>query len=131
MRGRGVGELYAEDSFHTLSTAGQAGLAVLSLVLAAVVLVLIWVSPRRGVLIVTVIVFWLFVWFSPQVYYEYYRLIIEGLPAQIVIGDPPGTEQILALVMFSGEATLSDHGKGVLFWLSMALALVRRVGRPA
>ena len=130
-KGSVLDALYDGDSFFTLSTTGQVGLAVLSLVLTGLVLAALWVFPRRGVVIFAVILFWLFVWVSPQIYYSYYQQIIPGLPTQIVVGDPPGSDFVIGLITFSGEANLSDHGKGVLFWLMMAVALIRRVGpRP-
>lgn len=126
-----MGEIYAGDSFFTLSAAGQAGLAVLSLLLTAALIGFIWLCPRRAALFLAVILFWLFVWLSPQIYYEYYRLITDGLPAQIVVKDPPGSGQIVEMILFSGDPTLSAHGKGVLFWIVMVVAFVRRLGRPS
>ena len=77
--------MYESDSFFTLSVGGQIGLAALSLVLSVLVL---W-AVRRGTRglprlsrlggCVSVARFWLFVWLSPQVYYQYYRLIFDGI----------------------------------------------------
>ncbi len=62
-----------------------------------------------------------FVWVSLQVYYTYYRLIFEGLPAQWVIGWPPSLD-ILRLATFTGPAKLSTHSQRALFWLLAGLA---------
>jgi hypothetical protein len=65
---------------------------------------------------IAVTLFSLFVWLSPQAYYEYYQLILTGLPRQWVIGQPPTFDELLSLVTFTGPQTISDHSKGGLFW---------------
>ncbi|MEM8658818.1 MAG: hypothetical protein AAGF22_12060, partial [Pseudomonadota bacterium] len=62
---------------------------------------------------------------SPQIYYEYYRLVLDGLPAQWVIR-LPDPAWLLRLVTFQDRATLSDHGKGLLFWLLVLFAVRSR-----
>lgn len=120
--------MYDGDSFYTLSSGGQAGLALLSLVLATATLVgagrLFKLVPDRGLAAklaarigVSIFVMWLFVWLSPQVYYLYYLTIFDGLPWQIVVQNPPEFHATLQQVTFSGPATLSDHSKGALAWL--------------
>ncbi|MEO0820358.1 MAG: hypothetical protein AAF074_08025, partial [Pseudomonadota bacterium] len=59
---------------------------------------------------------WAFLWLSPQVYYTYYRAIIPGLPLQVVIRSPPTPGDALGLLTFTGEDSLSAHGRGVLGW---------------
>jgi len=81
--------LYSSDTFFHLSVAGQIGLALLSLVLAAITLGLfVKISSRFGLIVkvTTAIVFlWLFVWLSPQIYYAYYWFLFEYLPVQIIV----------------------------------------------
>lgn len=119
--------MYEGDSFFTLTLAGQAGLAVLSLVLtAAMVLLTLVAAPGRRVwfrVLVAVGLFHAFVWLSPQVYYTYYRAIIPGLPLQWVIGQLPGVEETARLLLFMARDTLSDHGKGVMGWVMLLAAL--------
>lgn len=125
--------MYDGDSFFTLSNAGQAGLALLSLALAIVSLVvagrLFRLVPNRGLaarlaarLGVAIFVMWLFVWLSPQIYYLYYLTLFDGLPWQIVVQNPPEFHAILQQVTFSGPETLSAHAKGALAWLLILYA---------
>lgn len=118
--------MYAEDSLFTLSAAGQAGVLAITMGLS---LGLLWAVYRltRGRpvavrLVVPILLFVLFVSLSPQVYYLYYRRIFEGLPQQWVTRwpDPGG---LLALVAFQAKASLSDHGKGLLFWAMICVSL--------
>ncbi len=121
---------YAQDSFFTLSPPEQAGLLLLSLALSAV---LIWLSYRLGrqrkaMLAVPAVlsVFAAFVWLSPQIYYGYYLSIIDGLPRQIVIQNPPSPKALLSLLLFNEAATLSDHSKGLLGWGMIAAAFATK-----
>jgi hypothetical protein len=114
---------YTEDSFHTLTGMEQLGLVGLTLVLSIGLLAL--GGRLRGV-VWAFILFWGFVWLSPQVYYLYYQVIFDGLPWQIVVKTPPGPGRILNLLTFQGAGTLSDHGKGVLGWGLIGMALWRR-----
>ncbi|MGB7241175.1 MAG: hypothetical protein WBC93_03705 [Sulfitobacter sp.] len=117
--------MYAQDSFLTLGIWGQIGLASLSLLLSGV---LIWgVSRLKGCTLLRVgavcVAFWLFIWLSPQIYYLYYLVLIDGLPWQIVIRPPPGPADIARLISFLGDQTLAAHGQGVLFWAGQLAAL--------
>lgn len=121
--------MYAEDSFFTLSGFGQAGLLLVTLVLGVLT---IWgvSSLLRGKkiwlkLLGSVISFVAFVWLSPQIYYAYYQLIFDDLPAQWVIGAPSVAEAV-SYALFVGPMTLSAHGQGVLFWATLTATLVRR-----
>lgn len=116
---------YVGDSFHTLSRGEQLGLVGLSVFLGGWMIALVCrlTGPVRAM-----VLFWAFVWLSPQVYYTYYLTIFDGLPWQIVIRDPPGPTTILHLLTFRGE-TLSDHGKGLLGWGLIGLALWRRTAQ--
>ncbi len=113
--------MYAGDSFHSLSGAGQGGLAVLSalLALAAVACVLAFfrLSKSPGMrMIFALAAFWAFLWLSPQIYYFYYQIILDDLPLQMVIGQPPAPAVLIDLLLFRGPTTLSGHAKGVLGW---------------
>ena len=120
--------MYQNDSFFTLNTGGQIGLAVLSAVLAVVMLLLtrrlaVASTPARRVAIWALLYF-LFVWLSPQLFYTYYRVIIPGLPLQWVIPWPDVLEP-LTLLTFSAGDSLSAHGRGVLGWSMLVMALWR------
>lgn len=121
--------MYSEDSYFTLTPTGQIGLAILSGLLFLLVSAAVWRltsshSPFTRVAIAFV-AFWLFVWLSPQVYYAYYRLIIDGLPRQWVIGWPPFGDAVRYLT-FTGYPTLSAHAQGLMGWAMISLALLRR-----
>lgn len=120
--------MYQNDSFFTLNTGGQIGLAVLSAVLALGMLLLtrrlaITRTPARRVA-VWALLYFLFVWLSPQLYYTYYRAIIPGLPSQWVIPWPDVLEP-LALLTFTAGDSLSAHGRGILGWAMLVMALWR------
>lgn len=110
--------MYEQDSFYTLSHLEKIGVLSLSILLSAV---LVWavlvLTKHKGVVLKIVIslgVFYLFVWLSPQLYYTYYLMIFDGLPIQIVIKAPPNPIDIVKLLLFQGKASFSAHGKGVL-----------------
>ncbi|WP_281857156.1 hypothetical protein [Litoreibacter halocynthiae] len=122
--------MYEYDSFFTLT-----GLQQIGLVAVSVGLMLCWghVAWRLGAkrpltlrIVIGVAIFVSFVWLSPQIYYQYYRAIIDGLPAQWVIGRPPGPLHILQLLSFQASANLSAHSQGLLGWLLLGLGAVRR-----
>lgn len=121
--------MYGEDSFHTLSVIGQVGLVLLSMTLTAIflwfaVVVMRWFPlPLR--LCLAALLFFGFVWLSPQVYYTYYMTLFEGLPWQVVIKDQPSAEALWKLLSFQDKATLSAHSQGVLGWALIAIAVFR------
>ena len=120
--------MYRDDSFFTLGLLEAAGLLVVTALLALGVLALARRLRRAGPgrrLVAAAGLFWLFLWLSPQVYYAYYQLILDGLPVQIVIGWPPGAETVLRRLAFAGPATLAAHGQGVLGWV-LVVGAVRR-----
>ena len=117
--------MYQGDSFFTLDSGGQIGLAVLSAVLSIAMLLLTWrlAAGRRPIWRVVIwgLLFFLFVWLSPQLYYTYYRMIIPGLPLQWVIPWPDLMEPVALLTFTAGES-LSAHGRGILGWAMLAMA---------
>lgn len=122
--------MYLEDSFFTLNPPQQLGLIAVSVNLA---LISFWVLlratrawPLWGRVLIGFALFYVFVWVSPQAYYQYYRLIFLDLPQQLVIKGAPSPGRIAALLTFQAEASLSAHAQGVLGWALMALAFVRR-----
>lgn len=124
--------MYQNDSFFTLNTGGQIGLAVLSAVLALGMLLLtrrlaIARTPAWRVA-VWALLYFLFVWLSPQVFYTYYRAIIPGLPLQWVIHWPDLLEPPMLLSFLAGDS-MSAHARGLLGWAMLAMALWRV--RPA
>ena len=124
--------MYQNDSFFSLSGPGQVGLAALSIVMTVLVLLgAARLMRGRGVALrlgIAVVVFALFVWLSPQVYYTYYQQIFDDLPVQWVIGWPP-LKSAFAFASFTGPSNMSAHGQGALFWLLVALALKGLVRR--
>ena len=125
-----VAPMYDGDSFFTLGVGGQVGLVLVSLVFAAATLgITRLITFHRPYILrpfVWAVLFITYVWVSPQGYYTYYRMIFDGLPAQSVIGVLPRPEELLGYMTFTGRATLSAHGIGVLGWLMLGVALLPR-----
>jgi len=119
--------MYEGDSLFTLTLLDRIGLVAVSVVfaLAALGLTRVMTYYRPYVIRVPIwaFLFISFVWASPQGYYTYYRLIIDGLPAQTVIGPLPPPGDIVSLLTFRYEATLSAHGLGLLGWAMLVVAL--------
>lgn len=122
--------MYSRDSFFDLTPWGQVGLAAISLTLFVLTIIVsrkllrpygVWVR-----LFGAVVLFWIFVWISPQIYYTYYRMIIPDLPLQWVIWPPPPPGEALRMLIFSYRSNLSAHGQGVLGWAVIAAPFVRR-----
>ncbi len=120
---------YGEDSFFTLGAGGRVGVVAISLILFALCGCVVWFAGaglgRVWRVLIALAVFWGFVWLSPQAYYMFYLMIFDGLPLQWV-ARLPGFDLVARLLTFTDRATLSDHGKGVLGWVLIALALLRR-----
>jgi len=127
--------MYRQDSFFDLTPAGQAGLVCISatLFLAMLLAARALLSDRPVPVRVggALVLFWLFVWASPQIYYQYYRTIMPGLPQQWVIWPPPGPGAALELLLFQGPRSLSAHGQGLLGWALLVVPFLRRPARPA
>ena len=125
--------MYDGDSFFTLSIAGQIGLVVLTIILSILMIMLthrvaLMIRWKVWAVVSALTLFWLFVWLSPQVYYLYYQMIFTGLPWQAVVSwPPPAGESLVDLILFRGEGTLSNHGKGALFWIMAATAFMAGV----
>lgn len=121
--------MYQQDSFFDLSPLGQLGLAGLSVLLAFVALWIVHLALRRrsaGVRVVGALgLFWIFVWVSPQVYYQYFHLLFDSLPRQWVIWPPEAPQTALRLLIFQGPQTLSAHGQGILGWCLIAVPWLR------
>lgn len=122
--------MYGGDSFFTLTGAEKIGLVLLSLGLSAVSLFVAWLASRRFPLPVRIVIaltlFAAFIWLSPQVYYQYYRMIIDGLPAQIVIKRPVGFLELARTLAFQRDASLAVHSQGILGWALIGVAALRR-----
>ncbi len=120
--------MYRDDSFFTLSGGAQIGLALVSFLLVWTVFWIVsTLAKGRPIwlrLMLAALLFVAFVWLSPQVYYAYYRAVIEGLPAQWVISAPNWDP--LHYLSFTGPRNLSAHGQGLLGWAMLALAVLRR-----
>ncbi len=122
--------MYSQDSFFTLSVPGQIGLLALSILLMVVMLflacTLFQARPRAFRLGFGLLLFWLFVWISPQIYYQYYRFLFDGLPQQWVIWPPVTLERIAELLLFKAQPSLSAHAQGALGWAILLAASVKR-----
>ncbi len=122
--------MYAQDSFFDLSLWGRAGLLCLSATLFILFLFLarlLYRIPRLWPRILgSLLLFWIFVWVSPQIYYQYYHLLFEFLPDQWVIGWPPGPIKPLQFLTFQGPQNLSAHSQGVLGWCLLVVPLIQR-----
>ncbi|WP_306115165.1 MULTISPECIES: hypothetical protein [unclassified Roseovarius] len=112
--------MYQEDSFLTLGAWGRVGLVILSLCLAMLMLWVVRIAGRgRGIalrILLAFLLFWAFLWLSPQIYYLYYLMLFDGLPWQNVVQPPPSPSEVLKVLSFTDEISLSNHGKGVLGW---------------
>ncbi len=122
--------MYQGDSYHTLTTGEQIAVLALGVVLAGFCLYAVWRFPGRSRPVRAgwaVLVFWGFVWLSPQVYYTLYLTFFDGLPLQTVIQSPPALGEILALLTFQDKVALAEHGKGIL---GVALILISLIFPP-
>lgn len=126
--------MYEGDSFLTLGQVGRVGLLMLS---GALALGLAWLVRRLGRgrsralrAGLALSAFWIFLWCSPQIYYVYYMTLFDGLPWQNVVKTPPGLCNVLSLLTFTDTASLSNHGKGLMGWGLIAVALWRETKRP-
>ena len=122
--------MYTQDSFFDLSPLGQVGLACLSLGLAVFT---IWSAARVlrnrhiALRIIGALAFlWLFVWLTPQAYYQYYRVLIEDLPQQLVIRTPKTPVYLFQILSFQGPQNLSAHSQGILGWCLLIVPFLRR-----
>ncbi|MEP1207011.1 MAG: hypothetical protein ABJM29_10115 [Rhizobiaceae bacterium] len=122
--------MYAEDSFFTLTMTGRLGLVALSALLGGLTLALFLRLSRGQYLVwrlsLALVLFFAFVWLSPQIYYAYYQLLIGDLPWQIVIGSPPTASDLFKQLSFQERHNLSYHSRGALGWLLIVLALFQR-----
>lgn len=122
--------IYAEDSFFTLGLGAQIGVVGIGIVLAALCFAILWELVegfgRFSRVLAALVVFYLFVWLSPQVYYMFYFFIQDGLPLQWVIQSPPSPMKIVQLLTFTDRVTLTEHGQGALGWGLILFALFSR-----
>ena len=146
---RGLAQGYKGDSFHTLSEPGQVGLLLLSLVLAVALIGLAaaktwhlyrvagaWSFPRfPGFVLLdglaNLLLFWLFLWLSPQLYYAYYLVLFDDIAWQWVVKPPPGLGVVLDLLAMARSGSLSDHGLGLLGRAVLLLSLTAPALRAA
>ena len=121
--------MYNQDSFFGLSQWGQIGLVCISTVLFIFMIFVTYKLLHRRTLWVRIIgalvLFWLFVWMSPQIYYTYYRTIIPDLPLQWVIWPPDSPLVAIRYLFFTGPQNLSAHSQGLLGWLLIAVTFLK------
>lgn len=120
--------MYAQDSLFTLQPLAQLGVLALAFILSSLTIWTVWrVAPRFGWVapLIAVALFWIYTWVSPQVFYQYFHLIFDGLPHQWVIWPPPGPARIFELVTFTGRPSLSAHGHGGLAWALIGVSIAR------
>ncbi|MEP3845531.1 MAG: hypothetical protein ABJM43_09340 [Paracoccaceae bacterium] len=113
--------MYSQDSFFDLTLWGQLGLACLSIALFSLMVFISWATLRRRSIwtriIGALILFGVFVWASPQVYYMYYRMIFPDLPMQWVIWHLREPFKALQMLVFQYRPNLSAHSQGILGWV--------------
>lgn len=126
---------YGDDSFFALTLYGRIGLVILSTFLFVLMIILVRLVVTGWPLVVrlmlVLILLWLFMWLSPQIYYTYYGFLFDGLPRQWVIGEPPSLGMPLRVMTFTGPADLSHHSQGALGILMLFAALGGRKGDAA
>lgn len=120
--------MYEHDTFFHLGSLARAGLVILSIIMA---IITIWLAIRlaRSItetkfqplsyvarILSAIGVFWVFLWVSPQFYYAYYVMVIENLPWQWVIMNPPTLRDIKGILGFDAPHTLAQHAKTLLGW---------------
>ena len=116
--------MYSQDSFFDLSQWGRVGLLCIStflfLTVFAFTMKLLVKKPVWLKISGALFVFWLFVWVSPQIYYMYYRSIIDDLPLQWVIWPVESPKIALDYLIFQGPQNLSAHSQGLMGWALIA-----------
>lgn len=128
-------QIYERDTFFELTLLGRAGLTMLSILLAFIVVYIAFAlykhGPRQNAgiglglrLFTATILLWLFLWLSPQAYYLYYQTIFDGLPWQIVIMTPPSISDLGDILLFQGRNSLAEHSKAGLGWILILGALI-------
>ena len=112
--------MYLQDSFFDLSPWGRVGLVVISACLffftAFITRLVLRNKPVWLCILGSLGIFVLFVCLSPQIYYLYYRILIEGLPLQWVIKPMQAPMAALEYLTFQGPENLSAHSQGLLGW---------------
>lgn len=126
--------MYAEDTFFHLTPAARVGLVILSAALSAVSLLIHWrfcryFKSRLLRIFLALVGFVLFVWLSPQVYYAYFRAVLDGLPPQIVVSSTPNMRLAIEHLTFRSEATISHHGQASLGWTLICVSLLSPTSR--
>lgn len=126
--------MYAEDSFFALTQNGRIGLAVLSVALCVLMILLTRVFthgwPWIVRLMLSLVLLWLFIWLSPQIFFTYVQLFFSGQEPQWVIGVPPPLGLTLRVISFTGPADLIHHGQGALGILMVFAALSQKNRDP-
>lgn len=122
---------YDGDSFATLTTAGKAGVILISTAGLAAIYALCGAKserilrdqPTRPALavldvIVSIGIFGLFYAISPQVFYTFYQFLFPELPDQTVLRWPLALEQFRTAIAMSPSGSLHNHLAGI-GWLGI------------
>lgn len=122
--------MYQQDSFFDLSQWERVGFVCISAMLAILFLFASYRLLRNKPILIrlsgALILFWVFVWVSPQIYYTYYRMIIPDLPLQWVIWPPASPVDALRMMVFSGPQNLSAHSQRILGWVLLVAPFIWR-----
>jgi len=122
---------YTGDSFYTLGLIESIGLIAITTLLSITVLfftlkksyLFYQAAKQRKIkleiilladIALNLLIFSLFIWLSPQIYYAYYYAILDGLPIQIVIKNFPDFITLSNILTLSEKTSLSLHGQGIL-----------------
>lgn len=119
--------MYENDSFLTLAMGERIGLVCVTLALSLFVIYAYRaLSFKRSFAIrfsLAFVCLYLFVWLSPQVYYQYYLQIFDFLEFKNVIHSPPSPIKLLKLLTFTESYRLSHHGQGILGWILINMSI--------
>lgn len=132
---RGPRRVFRDDTFFQLSDLGQIGTAAISVVLCVIMLWLCWRVVRREPLwlrlVLALVLFLLFEWLSPQIYYFWYMVVYPGLSLQWVVGFWPRPPDVLSTLALQRSDTLSGLSRALLGWGMIGLALLARGRRQS
>ena len=130
---------YPGDSFHTLGVGQAVGLVLLSAAMAAAVLLaargaagaaMSYLRDPIGslaVLPMAVVLFLIWDFLAPQLYYGYYLLIFDGLPLQWVLHPDRVLTRLIAFLTPGGTGSLSQDTAALMLHALLLLAAAKIV----
>jgi len=134
---------YPGDSFHTLGMVQAAGLVVLSSAMVTGVLLVAKAGaasfqyylrePVASLVILPFVLLLFLIWdfFAPQIYYGYYLVIFDGLPLQWVLHPDKVLERLLAFVTPGPAVSLANDTAALLLHTLLLMAVAKIVAGTA